>query len=354
MTRRRNKRYAAAPCAAPGLTPNVGRPGMAKHLAGWLRRLVPAAGLVVAASTPAWAQPASTLPIRFIVPFAAGGGTDIAARLYAAQLSKQLGRNVVVDNRPGASGAVGVETTARAPADGRTICIISASNTVNSAVNTALTYDLTRDVQGVSQMTAAFFVLVVKTGAAPQSVRELIEHAQANRGKLNYGSSGTGGITHLAGAMFAHLAKIELVHIPYRGEAAAITDLLGGQTQLQFASPLNAAPHLASGRLRALAVTSPRRNNALPEIPTIAESGVKGFDVTQWYGVITAAQTPAATLQWLGKAFANAARDPELARRLSADGVEALSSTPGEFTAHIAAEVGKWRRLVKDAGLQLQ
>jgi len=326
----------------------------AENFASLRRRLLPALCLAFVTALPGWAQPSSTQPIRFIVPFAAGGGTDIAARLYAAQLSKQLGRNVVVDNRPGASGAVGVETTARAPADGRTICIISASNTVNSAVNTALTYDLTRDVQGVSQVTAAFFVLVVKTGATTQSVRELIEQAQTNRGKLNYGSSGTGGITHLAGAMFAHLAKIELVHIPYRGEAAAITDLLGGQTQLQFSSPLNAAPHLASSRLRALAVTSPRRNSALPEIPTIAESGVKGFDVTQWYGVITSAQTPPATVQWLANAFANATRDPELARRLSADGVDAVSSTPREFTAHIAAEVSKWRRLVKDAGLQLQ
>jgi len=313
-----------------------------------------AGALMIAAAASTWAQPASTQPIRFIVPFAAGGGTDIAARLYAANLSKRLGRNVVIDNRPGASGAVGVELTARAPADGRTICIISASNTVNSAVNTALTYDLTRDVQGISQITAAFFVLVVRPGFPAQSVRELVDYAQANRGKLNYGSSGTGGITHLAGAMFAHLARIEMVHIPYRGEAAAITDLLGGQTQLQFSSPLNAAPHLSAGKLRALAVTSAKRNSALPDVPTIAEGGVKGFDVTQWYGVITSAQTPTATVKVLADAFVAAARDPELAQRLSADGVEAVSSAPREFTAHIAAEVDKWRRLVKEAGLKLQ
>jgi tripartite-type tricarboxylate transporter receptor subunit TctC len=154
--------------------------------------------------------------------------------------------------------------------------------------------------------------------------------------------------------MFAHLARIEMVHIPYRGEAAAITDLLGGQTQLQFSSPLNAAPHLGAGKLRALAVTSAKRNSALPDIPTIAEGGVKGFDVTQWYGVITSAQTPPAIVKTLADAFAAAARDPELAQRLSADGVEAVSSAPRDFTAHIAAEVGKWRRLVKDAGLKLQ
>jgi tripartite-type tricarboxylate transporter receptor subunit TctC len=303
---------------------------------------------------PVLAQPMITQPIRFIVPFAAGGGTDIVARVYAGNLSKRFGQNVVVDNRPGASGTVGVEMTARAPADGRTICIVSASNAVNSAVNPKLPYDFTRDVQGVSQVTSAFFVLVVKTGFAAHSVKELIAYGQANRGKLNYGSSGTGGITHLAGAMFAHLARITMEHIPYRGEAAAITDLLGGHTQLQFASPLNAAPHVAGGKLRALAVTSAQRNRAMADIPTVAEAGVPGYEVTQWYGVITAAQTPAAAVQVLSNAFAAAARDPEVKQRLAADGVNAVSSTPRDFTAHIAAEVGKWRKLVKDAGLELQ
>ncbi len=305
-------------------------------------------------TVPALAQSVVTQPVRFIVPFAAGGGTDIVARVYAANLSKRFGQNVVVDNRPGASGTVGVEMTAHAPADGRTICIISASNAVNSAVNTKLPYDLTRDVQGVSQVTSAFFVLVVRTDFPVRSVKELIAYAQANRGRLNYGSSGTGGITHLAGAMFAHLARISMEHIPYRGEAAAITDLLGGQTQLQFASPLNAAPHVAAQKLRPLAVTSGRRNKAMPDVPTIAEAAVPGYEVTQWYGVITSAQTPAATVQVLANAIAAAARDPELTQRLATDGVEAVSSAPRDFTAHIAAEVAKWRKLVKDAGLQLQ
>jgi tripartite-type tricarboxylate transporter receptor subunit TctC len=321
---------------------------------GCVRRAGSAAALALASVAPAPAQTLVTQPVRFIVPFAAGGGTDIVARVYAANLSKRFGQNVVVDNRPGASGTVGVEMTARAAGDGRTICIISASNAVNSAVNTKLPYDLTRDVQGVSQVTSAFFVLVVRTGFAARTVKELIAYAEANRGKLNYGSSGTGGITHLAGAMFAHLAHITMEHIPYRGEAAAITDLLGGQTQLQFASPLNAAPHLAAGKLRALAVTSPKRNSAMADIPTVAEAALPGYEATQWYGVITSAQTPAATVQVLANAFAAAARDPELTQRLAADGVNAVSSAPREFTAHVAAEVSKWRKLVKEAGLQLQ
>ena len=293
-------------------------------------------------------------PVRFIVPFAAGGGTDIAARIYAATLTRQMGRNFVVDNRPGASGAVGVDITAKAHPDGQTICIISASNTFNSAVNQKLSYDLAKDLQGITQVTSAFFVLIVPQSSPIKSTKELIAYAKAQPGKLNYGSSGTGGITHLAGALFSHLEKITMVHIPYRGESAAITDLLGGQTQLQFASPLNASPHLNSGKLRALGVSSGKRNPAMPDIPTIAESGVAGYDVSQWYGVITSAKVPMSQINRLSEAFAAAAKEPEIVQRLRTDGVDAVSSKPAVFHAHVTAEIGKWEKLVKEAGLQLQ
>jgi tripartite-type tricarboxylate transporter receptor subunit TctC len=293
-------------------------------------------------------------PVRFIVPFAAGGGTDIAARVYAATLTRQMGQNFVVDNRPGASGAVGVDITAKAPPDGQTICIISASNTVNSAVNHKLSYDIAKDLQGVTQVTSAFFVLIVPQASPIKSTKELIAYAKAQPGKLNYGSSGTGGITHLAGALFSHLEKITMVHIPYRGESAAITDLLGGQTQLQFASPLNASPHLNSGKLRALGISSGKRNPAMPDIPTIAESGVSGYDVSQWYGVITSARVPMSQVNRLSESFAAAAKEPEIVQRLRTDGVDAVSSKPAVFHAHVKAEIGKWEKLVKEAGLQLQ
>jgi len=292
--------------------------------------------------------------VRFIVPFAAGGGTDIAARIYAATLTRQMGRNFVVDNRPGASGAVGVDITAKAHPDGQTICIISASNTVNSAVNQKLSYDLAKDLQGITQVTSAFFVLIVPQSSPIKSTKELIAYAKAQPGKLNYGSSGTGGITHLAGALFSHLEKITMVHIAYRGESAAITDLLGGQTQLQFASPLNASPHLNSGKLRALGVSSGKRNPAMPDIPTIAESGVAGYDVSQWYGVITSAKVPMSQINRLSEAFAATAKEPEIVQRLRTDGVDAVSSKPAVFHAHVTAEIGKWEKLVKEAGLQLQ
>lgn len=293
-------------------------------------------------------------PVHFIVPFAAGGGTDIVARTYAANMSQRLGENVVVDNRPGASGTVGVEMTANAIPDGYTICIISASNAINSATNSKLPYDLAKDVQGVSQVTSAFFVLVVHPSSPAKSVGQLIEYAKANPGKLNYGSSGTGGISHFAGAMFAHMSRTTLVHIPYRGEAAAITDLLGGQTQLQFSSLINANPHIRAGRLRALAVSAAKRTPAAPDLPTVAESGVPGYEVNQWYGVVASAKVPRAIINKLSAEFAASARAPDVTQRLQLDSVEAVSSKPEDFSAHIKSEIAKWRKLIKDAGLQLQ
>jgi len=318
------------------------------------RLILTGIAILLAGANASAAEGPPAKPVRFIVPFAAGGGTDIAARVYAATLARQTGQNFVVDNRPGASGAVGVDITAKAPPDGQTICIISASNTVNSAVNQKLTYDLTRDLQGVSQITSAFFVLVVHQSSPVRSTKDLLAQAKMQPGKLNYGSSGAGGITHLAGELFSHLAAIRMVHIPYRGESAAIADLLGGQTQLQFASPLNAGPHLNSGKLRALGISSGKRNPAMADIPTIAESGVPGYDVSQWYGVITAAKVPALQFNRLSRAFAAAAKDPEIIQRLRTDGVEAVSSTPDAFHTHIATEIGKWAKLIKETNLQLQ
>ena len=309
--------------------------------------------IAIAFAFPVVGQTYPARPIRFIVPFAAGGGTDIAARVYASDLSRSLGTNVVVDNRPGAAGAIGVELTANATPDGYTICVISASHAINSATNRNLPYDLAQDVQGVSQITSAFLVLVVHPSLPVKSVKDLIAYARANDGKLNYGSSGTGGISHLAGAMFAHMTHAKLEHIPYRGEAAAITDLLSGRTQLQFASPLNAAPHITAGRVRPLAVTSVQRSPAAPEVPTIAEAGLPGYEVSQWYGVVTSANVPRVIVSRLSAAIAASASAPGVRQRLASDGLETVSSTPERFSAHVRAEIGKWRKLVQDAGLDL-
>jgi len=284
----------------------------------------------------------SPKPIRFIVPWAAGGGTDITARIYAANLSKRLNQTVIVDNRTGASGILGVDVTAKAPPDGNTICIISASSAVNSATNQNMPYDLVKDLQGVSQLIAAPFVLVVLPSFPAKSVGELIAYAKANPGKLNYGSSGVRGLTHLAGAMLAHMSQTDMVHVAYRGEAAAIIDLMSGSTQFQVASLLNANPHINSGRLRALAITSSKRNSALPDIPTIAESGIPGYEVSQWYGVVTSAKVPKEIVNKLSADIAISARDPEVVQRLKTDGVDAVSSKPEEFSAHVKSEVARW------------
>ena len=293
-------------------------------------------------------------PIRFIVPYAPGGGTDIVARVYGANLSKRIHQPVVVENRPGASGAVGVEVTAKAPPDSNTICIVSASNTVNSATNQNLPYDLTRDLQGVSQLISQSFVLVVNSSSPIKSVADLIAYAKANPGKLNFGSSGTGGVTHLAGVLLAHMSQTNMVHVAYRGEAAAIIDLMNGSTQFQFATMINAGPHIASGRLRAIAVSAGKRNPAAPDIPTVAEAGVPGYDVNQWYGVVTSAKAPKAFVNALSEEIAASARDPEVIQRLKNDGVDAVSSKPAELSAHIKSEIAKWAALVKDTGLVLQ
>jgi len=292
--------------------------------------------------------------IRFIVPYAPGGGTDIVARIYGQNLSKRNNLPVIIDNRPGASGALGVNIASNATPDGSTISIISASTTVNSATNPRVPYDLTKDLQGISQLISQSFVLVVNPSLPVKSVRELIDYAKANPGKLNFGSSGTGGITHLAGVMLGQMSKTNMVHVAYRGEAAAIIDLINGSTHFQFATMMNAKPHIDSGRLRVIATSSDKRNPATPNLPTVAESGVPGYKIDQWYGVVTSAKVSQETVNALSEEIALSAQEPEIVERLKKDGVIAVSSKPAEFNAHIKAEIAKWRILVKDAGLKLQ
>lgn len=293
-------------------------------------------------------------PIRFIVPFAPGGGTDIVARVYAIEIGKRMKQNVVVENRPGGAGTVGIDTTAHASPDGYTICIISASNAVNSATNARLPFDLAKDVQGISQVTSGFNVLIAQPSFPAKNVKELIAYAKANPNKLNYGTSGTGTLNHLGWVMLAHLAKIDVVHVPYRGEAAATADLIGGHTQMQLSSLLNSNPHIASGRVRALAMTAPKRSPVLPDVPTVSESGLPGYELLQWYGVVTSAKVPRAIVNKLAEELAIAARDPEVIRRLRNDGVEAVTTSPPQFTAHVRAEIAKWGKLVTETGVVLQ
>lgn len=310
-----------------------------------------AANVYAAQADPAKDYP--NKPVRFIVPFVAGAGTDITARAVAAKLSERWGHQVVVDNRSGAAGTIGVELTAQATPDGYTLCLISASHSVNAAVNPKLPYDLTRDLQAVSQATSLFYVVYVNPTVPAKSVQELVAHAKAHPGKLNFGSSGTGGLQHFAGEMLAHLAGVKLVHVPYKGGAAVISDALAGNIQIGFGTLLSTRGHMKAGRLRLLAVSTRERAAAAPELPTVAESGLPGYEVDQWYGVITSAKVPRAIVDKLAAGVAAAIKSPDVAQRFSAEGSTPVGSRPEQFSAHIRSEINKWRKLVKDAGLAL-
>jgi len=296
----------------------------------------------------------SERPIRWIVPFSPGGGTDIAARIYAPEMSRLLERAVIIDNRPGAAGAIGVDLCAQSAPDGHTLCLISASHAINSASNPNLPYDLTSSLRGISQITAAFLVLVINSHLPATQLKDFITQLQTHPGSFNFGSSGTGGISHLAGVLFSRITLTQSTHIPYRGEAAALTDLLGGSTQFQFASPLNAGPHISSGRLKALAVTGKQRSTASPELPTLSELGLKGYEVSQWYGVVATRKSTQIIVQTLSDAINKAGNKAELNKRLRQDGLEPVTNSPALFDHYIKSEVTKWKDLIHQSGLNLK
>ena len=294
-----------------------------------------------------------TKPVRFISPFTPGAGTDTTARTLAKHLGDTMGQQFVVDNRTGAAGSIGVELTALAPPDGYTICLISASHSVNSGTNPKMPYDLGRDLQGISQATSLFYAVYVNEKVPAKNIKELIAHGTANPGKLMFSSSGTGGLQHFAGEMFNHMAKVQMTHVPYKGTAAGVIANLAGDVQVGFGTFFGVRAHWQSGRVRVLAITASKRSPAVPEIPTVAESGVPGYEVDQWYGVITGAKVPKPIVNKIRNGIVAALKDPEIAKRLATDGSTPVGSTPEQFTAHIRTEMAKWNKLAKDAKLDL-
>jgi tripartite-type tricarboxylate transporter receptor subunit TctC len=294
-----------------------------------------------------------TKPVRLIAPFVAGAGTDITARAIAQKLTEKWGNQVIVDNRPGAAGTIGVEVTALAAPDGYTLCLISASHAVNAATNPKLPYDLTRDLQGISQATSLFYVMYTNPSVPAKTIQEFVAYARSNPGKINFGSSGTGGLQHLSGEMFNYLAKVQMVHIPYKGGAAVIADALAGNIQVGYGTLLSSRGHYKAGRLRPLAISAKQRSSIAPELPTIAESGVPGYEVDQWYGIITSSKVPRPLVNKISAAIAEGLKSPETAQRLASEGSIPVGSTPDQFQAHIRNEVDKWRKLVKEVGLTL-
>jgi tripartite-type tricarboxylate transporter receptor subunit TctC len=312
------------------------------------------AGALLAGSVScAFAQSYPTRPIRMIVPFAAGGGTDVIARVIAPKLTQQLGQNVIIDNRTGASGNVGSEIAARAAPDGYTVIMGNVSSHAINASVFKLPYDPVKDFAPVSVVAIAANVLVVHPSFAAKSVQELITAARAAPGKIDYASAGNGSPAHLAGELFKVLARVEMNHVPYNGNAPAITALLGGQVALMFSAMPAAIPHARTGKLRALAVTSIKRVSGAPELPTIAESGLPGFDVTQWMGILAPAGTSRTIVDQIYKAVVAGVKQPDVIERYGTLGAEPLGNTPNDFAALVVSDVKRWSEVVRAAKLKI-
>jgi tripartite-type tricarboxylate transporter receptor subunit TctC len=308
-------------------------------------------GGLIASALPATAQQYPNRPVRMMVPFVAGGGTDLVARAVAQKLSERTKQQFVVDNRPGAGGRIAMETTKQAAPDGYTLTMISGSTTASSTMHKDLPYDMARDFAPISQVTQQPYVVLVPSGVPVKSIPELIALAKAKPGALNYGSSATGGMQHLAGTLLSQRAGISMVHVPYKGGGQVMVELAAGQVQLAFLNPLGARPHMTAGRIRGIAVTTLKRAQAFPNLPAIAET-LPGFDVGNWYGLVAPQQTPQPVVQFLYQQVRAIIADPEVRSRMEKEGSELVGSTPKEFGVHIKNEVQMWGKLIRETGLQ--
>ena len=318
-----------------------------------MRRAVTAVLLCLAGL--AQAQPYPVKPIHFIVPFPPGGGNDTVARAIAQQLGPDLGQPVVIDNRPGAGGSVGAELAAKSPPDGYTLFLAGVgSHAVNPNLHARLAYDPVRDFTPITLVATAPSVLVVNPAVPACTVAEFTAYARANPGKLNYASNGNGSAAQLAAAMYESMANVRMVHVPYKGIAPALTDLLSGEVQLMFGTVVALVPHIQAGKLRALAVTSRQRSALLPEVPSLAESGLPDYEAGSWYGVMAPAGTPREIVERLHGAIARALKQPDVAQRLAAEGAIVIGSTPAEFGAHIKAELARVGNVVRGAGIRIE
>jgi tripartite-type tricarboxylate transporter receptor subunit TctC len=316
-----------------------------------------ASGFLLIATSAAQAQTSAypTRPIRAVVPLAPGGGTDTVARLVAAKMSEQLGQQMVIDNRGGGGGIVGTDLVAKATPDGYTLLMGSiTTNAVNPVLYKKLPYDHIRDFAAISMIGTVPNVLVVHASLPVKSVKEFLAYAKANPGKVSYGSSGVGSATHLSMALISSMTGVSMLHVPYKGAGAAVADVLGGQLQALCSSLAGLLPHIKSGRVRALGVTTSKRNPQLPDVPTLAESGMAGYEVTIWYGWFAPAKTPVAIVARLNTETVKALNSNDLKDRLTLQGLDVGPSTADELTAFVKAETVKWAKVVKESGAQLE
>ena len=296
-----------------------------------------------------------TKPVRMLVGFAPGGGTDTTARTIAQPLSEALGQQVVVDNRPGAAGNIATDIASKSPPDGYTVLMGTiAALAINPSLYKSLPFDPVRDFEPVTLAVSSTNVLAVHPSVPAKNVRELIALAKAQPGKLSYGSSGVGGAGHLAGVLFDSLAGTRMVHIPYKGGAPAMIALIGGEVQLVFATAETAVPQIKSGKIRALGVTMAKRTALLPDLPTIAEGGLAGYEANNWYGILLPAKTPRAIVERLHRETVKVLNTPAIKEQLFRQGLDASPSTPQEFSAYIKSEMAKWSKVVRASGAKAE
>jgi tripartite-type tricarboxylate transporter receptor subunit TctC len=286
-------------------------------------------------------------PIRFMVGVPPGGPTDTVARSIAPALSEALGQPIVVENKPGASAVIATDVVAKAQPDGYTLGFIYITHTTNPILIAKLPYDTLKDFAAVAQVGSQQMLLLANPSFPPNSVQELVALAKASPGKLDYGASDAGSAPHLAGELFKLLSGTSITPVPYKGTAPALTDLIAGQIPFMFVSNISGLPHVKSGRLKALAVTGSRRLPLTPDVPTVAESGLAGYEITSWYGIVAPARTPREIVARLNAEVNRIARDPQMKARMLAQGLELPETTPEQFDAHIRSELAKWRKVLK-------
>jgi tripartite-type tricarboxylate transporter receptor subunit TctC len=313
------------------------------------RRFLYLAGAAVAAPAVAWSQSYPARPVHMVVGFAAGGGADIMARLVGQALSERLGQQIVVDNRPGAGTNIATEVVVKAAPDGHTLLLANSPNAINATLYDNLSFDFVRDIAPVASIGRVPLVMVVNPSLPAKSVAEFIAYAKANPGKVNMGSGGNGAPDHMSGELFKAMAGVGILHVPYRGVAPAIADLLGGQVQVIFGTMPAVIALIKSGKLRALAVTTATRSDALPDVPTIAES-VPGYEASQWYGIGAPKGTPADVVERLNRETNAVLADPRMQARLAELGASVLTGSPADFGKLVADETAKWAKVVKLSG----
>ena len=315
-----------------------------------LRSLMLAA-LLAGHAAAAFAAEFPQRPVRFIVPYTPGGGADTLARIITRGLTTRWGQPIVIDNRPGGDATIGVDMTKHSPADGHTLVLIITSHAVHPSIK-KLPYDLIRDFAPVSNVLEGPAILVVKPTLKANSVSELISLAKAREGQLNFGAPGIGGPGHLSGIMFNHLAGVKTTLIPYKGGLPAITALIGGEVDFMFATVLSGMPHVKSGRLRALAVTSAKRSSSVSDLPTMIEAGLKNFESVTWYGVLARAGTPAALVERIHSDILAVVKTPEVTQTLTSQGVDIVGMPPKQFSVYLQSEIRKWAAIAKQANMQ--